>query len=310
MAYSGSPIDYNPDYANVGITAAVWNTLTGQQRQNVFSDYVQKSQSPDNPYKTPSKDTSSPSAGMTPAQIQAMNDAITKALQGNSDYQTYGGGQDASAILNAYQTGDWSGVVSLSGKPFTDDQQKAAVASADAALAPAYREQAANDRAAATQTLQQEQSGFKDFQRGDQKTFGTDKTTLDQNAADQGVLFSGSRAQKLSDLRTTYADRESAQRAATAGNISSTARGYQYQYGNDAANGLSALYALPGATNFNATTGRATPASSISSTYNPSAYNFQGRAPVAQSAAVQTRAAGLLANNANKLSLSGVGAKF
>lgn len=239
-----------------------------------------------------------------------MQDAITAALKANPDVQTYGGGQDPASILNAYQTGDWSGVVSLSGKPFTDEQQKAAVAQSQAALAPAYDAQAANDEASARESLSKEQGGLATSEAADRNSFGGDKRALDQNAADQGVLFSGARTQKLNDLRTSYVNREAASRAAAAGNIASTARGYQYQYGNDAAKGLSGLYNLPGQSNFNPYSGAATPSRGLSAAYSPGAYNFQGTAPVAQKAAVQTRAAGYLANNANKLSLSGIGSKF
>ncbi len=246
---------------------------------------------------------------MTPDQIQQMQDAIAKALSSNPDIQTYGAGNDPTSILNAYMSGDWSGVVSLSGKPFTDEQQAAAVAQAETALAPAYKAQETKDRADTEANLNNTQENFNDSQRSDARSFTEDKKTLDQNAADQGVLFSGARVQKMNDLRNTYADREAIARRNAGENISSTARGYQYAYGNDAAKNLSSLYTLPGASGFSPTTG-AVSRGGIASAYDPSKYNFQGTAPVTQKTNVQTRAASLLANRANKLSLSGVGAKF
>ncbi len=250
--------------------------------------------------------------GNTPAadtKVQDMQAAVAKAIAENPDVKAYGGNNTPEAILNAYNTGDWSGVTSLSGKPFTDEQQKAAVASATAALAPAYDAQVANDRAAAEEGLKNTQEGFSDFQNSEKKNFSTDKTALDQNAADQGILFSGARTQKLNDLRNSYADREAIQRRMAGENITSAARGYQYQYGNDAARSLADRYNLSGPSTFNGITGGAT-RGGLSAVYSPSSNNFQGTAPVAQNTAVQTRAANTLANTANKLSLSGVGAKF
>ncbi len=246
---------------------------------------------------------------MTPDQIKAMQDAIAAALATNPDVKSYAGANDPTSILNAYMTGDWSGVTSLTGKPFTDEQQKAAVTAADAALAPAYKAQVANDRATAEEQLQKTQNNFQDSQKADATAFGTDKAAQDKTAADQGVLFSGARAQKLNDLRNTYADREAMARRDAAAAIGSEARGYQYQYGNDAAQSLSDRYNLAGPSNFNATTGGVS-RGTLSSAYAPTTYNFQGTAPVAQNAAVQTRAASLLANNANKLTTSGIGSKL
>ncbi len=246
---------------------------------------------------------------MSPQDLQRMQDEISAALGRNPDVQTYGSGNDAGSILNAYMTGDWSGVVSLTGQPFTEEQQKAAVAQAETALAPAYKAQVAKDTADTEDSLRNTQEGFKDFQRGERSNFATDKAAADQSAADQGVLFSGSRFQKLNDIRNTYADREAIQRRNAASNLSSTGRNFQYQYGNDAARGLSDMYSLPGATGFNATRGTAS-RGGLAAAYDPAKYDFQGTSAVAQKTAVQTRAAGLLTNRANKLSLSGIGSKL
>lgn len=247
-----------------------------------------------------------------PATSAAMTSAIGKAVSTNPTVQQYAGNNTSDAIVNAYQSGDWSGVTSLSGKPFTPEQQQAAVAQSSAALAPAYQAQEANDQATTEDSLRTEQEKLASGEKADATTFKTDKNTLDQNAADQGVLFSGSRVQKQNDLRTAYQDRSAAARSAAAENIGSTLRGYQYDYGNNAASKLSDMYRLPGATSYNAGVagGAVTPSKGLSSVYNPSAYNFQGTKPVAQTAAVQTRAAGLLANKANKLTLSGYNTQY
>lgn len=246
------------------------------------------------------------------ATSAAMSSAISKSLSTNPDAKAYAGANDPTAILNAYVTGDWSGVSSLSGKPFTDEQQAAAVTQAETALAPAYKAQLENDRATTEDTLRGNQEGLADSESADAQQFGKDKNALDQNAADQGVLFSGSRIQKQNDLRTAYQDRDAQARRGAAEHAATTARGYQYNYGNEEAGKLSSMYNLPDAPTYDAGVagGKVTPGRTLSAAYDPSKYNFQGTKPVAQGAAVQTRAANLLANRANKLTLSGVGTKF
>lgn len=251
-------------------------------------------------------------AVMDSATIKAMEKAVSAAVSKNKDVQKYAGSNDVNSILNAYTTGDWSGVVSLTGKPFTDEQQKVAVAEAEKVLGPAYEAGKSFDTSIVADKLAAEQEGFAQFQKDEKKDFGVNKDTLDQSAADNGVLFSGSRFQKLNDLRTTYQDRERIARQQSASRTRSTARDYQYDYGNGAANKLSSMYRLPGESGFNANVagGKVTSNPTLSSTYSPNEFNFQGTKPVAQQAAVQTRAAGQLANRANKLSLSGFGVKY
>lgn len=246
------------------------------------------------------------------ATSSAMDKAVTTSLASNPDVTTYGGKNDPASILTAYQTGDWSGVTSLTGKPFTDDQQQAAVAQANTALDPAYQAQVAKDTADTSSSLQKTGESLADSESAARTNFTADKNTLDQNAADNGVLFAGARSQKENQLASSYANTDAINRRNAAESIGDTTRNYQYAYGNDAASNLSSLYTLPGAPTYNAGVagGKVTSSPTLSAAYNPSAYNFQGTAPVAQKTAVQTRAAGLLANTANKLSLSGVGAKF
>lgn len=246
------------------------------------------------------------------ATSTAMSSAVTKAVSKNKDVQRYAGANDPTSILTAYMSGDWSGVTDLTGKPFTDAQQAAAVSQAERALAPAYKAQVAYDEAAVKETLQGEQESFGQFQQDERQAFEDTKDQLDQDAANQGVLFSGARVQKNNDLRTTYAEREAQRRAQGGQRIAKTARDFQYSYGDEAARGLNDMYRLPGESRFDANVahGAVTSSPTLSSVYNPSQYKFQGTKPVAQKTAVQTRAAGLLANKANKLSLSGVGAKF
>lgn len=249
---------------------------------------------------------------MSPEQIQQFQQAIVAALSSNPDVVRYGGTNSPDAILNAYMSNDWSNVTNLTGMPFTKEQQQAAVIQSERALAPAYRAQESFDRSVVTDTLGAEQEGVEQFRDAEAKAFGTEKDTLDQNAADQGVLFSGSRFQKLNDLRNTYQDREAQNVSGAQSRMRKTARDYQYKYGDSAARGLRDLYEVPTPSTFNANVagGKVSPSGGIASMYNPKEFNFQGTAPVAQKAAVQTRAASLLGNRANKLSAYGYKTQF
>lgn len=246
------------------------------------------------------------------ATMTAMNKAVTKAVSKSKDVAKYAGSNSVEDILSAFTTGNWSKVVDLTGKPFTDEQQQAAVAEAEKVLGPAYKAQESYDRSVVADSLAANQQEFGQFQADEEKDFGDNKDSQDQNAADQGVLFSGSRVQKLNDLRHTFQDRERIARQQAAARTRNTARAYQMDYGNGAANSLSSMYRLPESSTFNVNVagGKVTKNPTLSPIYNASEFNFQGTKPVAQKAAVQTRAAGQLANRANKLTLSGVGAKF
>ncbi len=178
-------------------------------------------------------------------------------------------------------------------------------------MAPAYNAQESYDQSIAQDALRGQQEDFGQFQKGEAKQFGLDKDAQDQNSADQGVLFSGSRVQKLNDLRTTYQDRENIARGIAQDNIRNTARSNQYKYGDQSANKLSGLYDLAGTTSFNPNiAGGGITRGGLSSSYNTGDFKFQGTAPVAHKAAVQTRAAGLLANRANKLTSTGYKNQF
>jgi len=246
------------------------------------------------------------------ATSTALNAAVTKAVSKNRDVQRYSGTNSVNSILNAYVNNGLLGVRDLTGKSFTKKEQEGAVKKAERALAPAYKAQVAFETAGVEDSLRAEQESFTQFQDAEAESFGDNKKALDANAVDQGILFSGARVQKNNDLRNTFDDREALRRGQGADRMATVARGQQYNYGNDAARKLSNLYQLPGHSSFdqNSAQGNVTRSSSLSSAYDPGQFNFQGVKPVNQKAQVQTRAAGLLANRANKMSLSGIGAKF
>jgi hypothetical protein len=249
---------------------------------------------------------------MTPTQIQEFQKQIAEALAKNPDVIRYGGTNSADAILNAYMTNDWSGVTTLTGTPFSRKQQQEAVTAAERALNPAYKAQEAYDTSVVTDSIDAERAGLEQFRDAEEQNFGIEKDNQDQSAADQGVLFSGSRFQKLNDLRETYQTRDAQNSAGAAGRIGTTARNFQYKYGDPAAKSIRSFYQMPGETSFNPNVagGKVTPSTGSNSVYDPKRFKFQGTAPVSQKAAVQTRAASLLGNRANKLSASGYKTQF
>ncbi len=244
---------------------------------------------------------------MDAATTNAMTKAVATSLQSNPQYSQAIGPNSPEALATAYNTGNWSGIVSLSGKPFTDADQAEAVAQAETALAPAYEAEKAFDTANVASNLEGQRDQFDNFVEGEAKDFQETKKNLDQNAADQGVLFSGARTQKERDLKTLYEQRQEQQAGITGRNIANTARSFNYKYGNEGANKLSSMYNLSGGNTYNPSVaiGGATPSTSIRNVYNPSQQSFQGTAVTSNKAAVQTRAANMLANRANKLTSTG-----
>lgn len=242
---------------------------------------------------------------MTPQQIKDLQAQYSSAIAKHPAIAPIiaQNGNNADAILNAYQTGNWSSILNITGRPFSEEEQKLAVEKATAALAPGFDESKRYDESTFNRTLGNEKRAYDDYLKTSASNFETDKQTLDQNAADRGVLFSGGRVQKERNLKNTYEQDQAAKMASAGSNIAKTAGDYQYKYGDNAVNNpsLSKYYQL-GGNNFNPSVARggATPGG-LSSVYNPSGQNYQGTEVNKNKASVQTRAASLLANKANKV---------
>lgn len=258
---------------------------------------------------------------MGPQTLSAMNDAATKSIASNPAAATITTNNTPAAILNAYQTGDWSGVTDASGQPFSTAAQQAAITTATSQLAPGFQAQQAKDTADTEATLQADQNTESNFLQGQRTAFNADKENLDTNSADNGVLFAGSRVKANNLLGQQYALADKAEQQPIAASAAATARNYQSQYGTINASNptLSQYYRLPGGNsyNVNAAQNGATPSSSNSlsayynpSTYNPSQPNYAGTTGASNSAAIQSNAAGLLANQANKISTTGYQNQF
>ena len=250
------------------------------------------------------------SLGLTPTGVMdtathaAMTNAVTTSVSSNPGMQRYLETNSVENIVNGFFSNNLSSIVDITGQPFTKKQQRAAVAEAERVFNPGFKAQAAFDQSVVEDTLRGQQEDFGQFQQAEEQMFGDQKDQLDNSAADQGVLFSGSRLQKQNDLRNTFQDREAIQRGRTQDNIRTTARNNQFARGDKNARGLSDFYDLPGQSQFNAgVAGGQVSQSGLSSAYNPSEFKFQGTRNVANTAAVQQRAANTLTNTARKLNM-------
>ncbi len=209
-------------------------------------------------------------------------------------------GNTPESINYATSTGDYSRLVNDKGQPFSSADQNSAVTEATAAISPYYQAEQTKDTADTEATLGAKQDAYGKYLNDQGVQFQNDKTTQDQTAANNGVLFSGARYQKLQQLGNTYANNNEYQKKAYGADIANTARDFGYKYGDAAAGGLSKYYSLGGNTyNPNVATGGIGSAD-LSTIYNANK-GFQGTEINAAKTAAQQRAAALLANKGNKL---------
>lgn len=241
-------------------------------------------------------------------KTQEMVDAEYRAAVGSHPAITEvaKGGSSVDDIINAFSTGDLSGIKMANGQPFNAKDQTDALAQATEDNRAFYEAQQQNDTVAAQNALAQKQADYQDYliKQGDQ--FQTDKTQLDQNAANTGMLFSSGRVQKEQKLQNSYSQAQSSKLASLGRDVGSTANDFQYKYGQNAANGLSQYYNAGGNTyNANVATG-GVGSQGLSSIYNPSQYNYGGGTISGEQARVnRERASRLLWNKGNKLLSTG-----
>lgn len=235
------------------------------------------------------------------AEAAAANPAIATLAKGGSTLEE---------IINGLSTGDLSGLVDWEGKPFSVEDQQAALAQAMEDNRLYYEAMQAKDQADAESAMAKKQADYQDYLIQSGQQFQADKDTADQNAADQGVLFSGSRVQKEKNLARAYAQDQATNQRNFATSIGDTARDFQYKYGNAAATGLNKYYNL-GSNTYDASKAQGGVASGgLSTIYNPSDYNFQGTKNTERQANANTRAAGYLWNKSNKLLATGSNNKY
>lgn len=241
-------------------------------------------------------------APQTQAHVDA---AITSLNQGASSVT----GIPAEQIHQATVTGNYGNLPNTKEQPFSSSDEADALAQGTAAVAPYYQAEQTKDTQDTEAALKLKQDSYQKYLHDQALQFQADKTNEDQTAANNGVLFSGGRAQKLQQLGSTYQANTDDKRNAAASDIGSTARSFGYKYGDTAANGLSSYYQLGNNSyNPNAVRGGAT-STGLSGIYNAN-QGFQGTEVNAAKVAAQQRAAGLLTNKANKLVTSGYTNQF
>lgn len=236
-------------------------------------------------------------AGKTQAQVDAEYAAAAAShpvLKGNTP----------EMITYATTTGDYSGLLNAQGMPFSASDQRAALDQATTDLSPYYQAQQKKETQDTEATLAAKKAAYEKYLADQAIAFQTDKTAQDQSAANQGVLFSGGRLQKLKQLGDTYSANDTYKKTSVGSEIGQTARDFGYKYGDSAANSLSSYFNLGGNTyNPNVASG-GVGSTGLSSIYSAN-QGFQGTEINAAKAAAQKRAAGLLANKGNKLVASG-----
>jgi hypothetical protein len=231
---------------------------------------------------------------LTPAQYEeyAKLDPILKKFFEN--------GNTFADIENAVNTGDLSGIKNAYGMPFLPEETKQALSDAEAANKDYYDALKSKETADAESNLRKQQLTYQQYLIDQGEKFQTDKSALDQTAAEQGVLFSGGRVQKQQNLQKTYETNQATKFGMLQEDMGQTARDYQYLYGNDAAKGLNQYYKQGGNTyNPNVATG-GVGSSGLSNIYKTGAYDFQGTKPRTIAGQAASRAYGIIRNTGYK----------
>lgn len=248
--------------------------------------------------------------GYTPLVVDGILGSKTKSAQLKSEmrndpyFNQYSDAQK-DAIIGGMITGDWTKVQGVGGKPFDNTTATKAFEDNMTVLDPVYAAEKQKETLDTQDVLASKTDSYAEAERKARENFQTEKTALDQNAADQGVLFSGGRIQKENNLKNTYDAEEKARRNALSRDINTTGRDYAYKYGTPAANSLSSYYNVSGNTyNPNIATGGAAK-TSLSNMYNQGGANFYGTNVAKQKAEAATRAYGQLKNLTNKSVVGG-----
>lgn len=238
-----------------------------------------------------------------PKTLSAMNNAVSKAVTVNPDLAHLTSQNSPDSIVNAHMSNNWSSVVDSTGKPFSDQDQQEALAKATADLQPAFSQEQNYNELTTGNILKDKVNTYSDYLTNAKSSFQSDKDTLDKNAADSGVLFSGGRYQKEQNLKNKYEQDQSSKLASLGSDIGKTANDFAYKYGSSNLNNPSlSQYYQVGMNSYNpnvATGGVKT--GGLSSLYNPTGTNYQGTEVNKNKAAVAARSLNLLANKANKI---------
>lgn len=117
-------------------------------------------------------------------------------------------------------------------------------------ISPSYAETQKMATADLASSVAQKQDDYNEYLRTQGLDFQRQKTELDQSAADRGVLFSGGRVQKESQLQSGFEDAQGYRQRTLERGIGSLSRGFEEKFGTAATQGLSSYY-QPGRNTYN-----------------------------------------------------------
>ena len=215
-------------------------------------------------------------------------------------------GMTLEQIQNAVLSGDFSGMTDQYGQPFLPEDIQEARNAAEEDNAAYYDALKERETADAESALAKKQGEYQDYLINSGEEFKVDRSQMNANAVNRGVLFSGGNAQRQANLKTSYErDAASKLRDYTAG-VGDIARDYQYNYGKDAAKGLSNYYQA-GQNTYGLNSARGTVGSGgLSRIYNPRDYNLGGGRRIGERETdINQDVSSRLWNRGNKLLASG-----
>lgn len=216
-------------------------------------------------------------------------------------------GQAAAAAAAGMSPEDYANMImsgNYSGMPYSQAEIDALQQQSLNDISKYYDEdqaKATGDFQADAQTAQRAYQGFLDQQAGQ---FKDDKATQDVNSAQNGVLFSTGRVQKLNNLQNAYNAAQQMKKDQYGNAIATSARDFQYKYGNNATNNLRDYMTLGGNTYDAQGNAGVVGNAGVSQAYNPSSQNFYGTQNTAKQYNAALRTGSKLWQKTNKGLLS------
>jgi len=150
-------------------------------------------------------------------------------------------------IIGAYNSGNWNGITKSNGQPVSAAEANDEITKQLSVLEPAFAAEKSKDTMDLADKLANEQAQYNNYLDTSAANFQGEKATQDKTAADNGVLFSSGRREKLNNLATKYANDAALKKNTLASSIAGDTRDYAYKYGSGEANNpsLSSYFAAP-----------------------------------------------------------------
>ncbi len=216
-------------------------------------------------------------------------------------------GQAQAAAAAGLTPEDYANMImsgNYSGMPYSQSEIDALQQQSLNDISKYYDEDKAKSTADFQGDAQTAQRAYQNFLDQQASQFKDDKSAQDTSAAQNGVLFSTGRVQKLNNLQNAYNTAQQVKKDQYGNAIASSARDYQYKYGNNAANNLRDYMTLGGNTyDAQGNTG-VVGSGGVSAVYNPSSNNYYGTQNTAKQYNAALRTGSKLWQKTNKGLLS------